>query len=419
MTGFSYVNGILHAEDVPLDRIAGDAGTPTYVYALTTIGDAFDRFRAAIDDPGALIAYAMKANDCMAVLTTLARRGAGADVVSGGELAKALAAGFPAEKIVFAGVGKTPAEMKQGLEAGIFQFNVESEPELRALDQVSQAMGTRARVALRVNPHVDAKTHSKISTGRKGDKFGIDIDQIEAIVRLAATLPGIDLRGIAAHIGSQLLDVAPYRAAFEKLADLVRSLRAEGFAIDRLDFGGGLGIAYKGDARPDVLEYAGLARSASHNLGVRMVFEPGRWMVGDAGVLLARVVFVKQGSDRRFLILDAAMNDLMRPALYDSYHAILPVKEPAPGAEISPVDVVGPICESTDRFAEARPMPPLASGDLIAFMNAGAYGAVMASTYNARALPVEVAVRGSECAIVRPRKPVTALYEDETLPAWL
>ncbi len=419
MTAFAYRDGILHAEDVPLDRIAQEAGTPTYVYALSAVADCYDRFRKAIDNDQALVAYAMKANDCMAVLSTLARRGAGADVVSGGELAKALAAGIPADKIVFAGVGKTPVEMAMGLDAGIYQFNVESEAELRALDQVAAARGARAPVALRVNPHVDAKTHSKISTGRKGDKFGIDIDQIEPIVRLASTLPGVDLRGIAAHIGSQLLDVAPYRAAFEKLADLVRSLREAGHSIDRLDFGGGLGIAYQGDARPDVAEYAGLARSASHNLGVRMVFEPGRWMVGDAGVLLARVVYVKDGSDRRFLILDAAMNDLMRPALYDSYHAILPVREPAPGAVYGPVDVVGPICESTDRFAQARSMPPIDAGELVAFMNAGAYGAVMASTYNARALPAEVAVRGSECAIVRARKPVTQLFEDEILPAWL
>ena len=419
MTAFAYRSGILHAEDVPLDRIALEAGAPTYVYALGAIAERYERFRTAIDNDGALIAYAMKANDCMAVLGTLARLGAGADVVSGGELAKALAAGIPANRIVFAGVGKTPAEMAQGLKAGIFQFNVESEAELRALDQVARAHGARAPVALRVNPHVDAKTHSKITTGRKGDKFGIDIDQIEGIVRLAASLPGIDLRGIAAHIGSQLLDVAPYRAAFEKLADLVRSLRASGHEIDRLDFGGGLGIAYQGTTMPDVRDYAALARSAAHNLGVRMVFEPGRWMVGDAGVLLAHVVFVKEGSDRRFLILDAAMNDLMRPALYDSYHAILPVREPAPGAVYGPIDIVGPICESTDRFAQGREMPPLVAGDLVAFMNAGAYGAVMASTYNARALPAEVAVRGTQSAIVRPRKPVTSLYEDEILPAWL
>jgi len=419
MTGFAYRDGLLHAEGVPLDRIAAEAGTPTYVYSLSTIADRYDRFRAAIDDDRALVAYAMKANDCMAVLGLLAKRGAGADVVSGGELAKALAAGIPADRVVFAGVGKTPAEMAQGLDAGIYQFNVESESELRALSEVAVARGVAAPVALRVNPHVDAKTHSKISTGRKGDKFGIDIDQVEAIARLASSLPGIDLRGIAAHIGSQLLDVAPYRAAFAKLADLVRALREAGHAIDRLDFGGGLGIAYQGDTRPDVREYAGLARAAAHNLGTRMVFEPGRWMVGDAGVLLARVVYVKQGSDRRFIILDAAMNDLMRPALYDSFHAILPVREPAPGATYAPVDFVGPICESTDRFAEARSTPPLAAGDLVAFMNAGAYGAVMASTYNARALPAEVVARGTDHAIVRARKPVTSLFEDEIQPAWL
>lgn len=417
MTTFAYRGGRLHAESVDLAAIADAVGTPTYVYALGAIEDAFDRFRAAVG-PDPLIAYATKANGSLAVVAALARRGAGADVVSVGEMELALHAGVPADRIVFAGVGKTAAEQAAALDAGIHQFNVESEPELTQLDRIARDKGLVAPVALRLNPDVDAKTHAHISTGRKGDKFGIDLDLLPAVARLAGGLANVEVVGIAQHIGSQVVDVEPWRAAFAKFAALVPELRAAGLPIRRIDFGGGLGIAYRGEARPDLGRYAEIAATAARDLGCRPIFEPGRWLVGEAGVLLARVTYVKQGSDRRFLVLDAAMNDLLRPMLYDAWHDIRPLTEPAPDAVELPVDVVGPICESTDRFARDRPMPPVTAGDLVAFMTAGAYGAAMASTYNARPLAAEVVVKGDRWAIARPRRAASDLFADERLPPW-
>jgi diaminopimelate decarboxylase len=353
------------------------------------------------------------------VIATLAGAGAGVDVVSGGELARALAAGVPPGRIVFSGVGKTAAEMRQALAAGIHQINVESEPELALLSAVAADLGVRAAVALRVNPDVDAGTHAKISTGRKDNKFGIDIDLAPGLFSHAATLPGIDPVGVAVHIGSQLTRLEPFRAAYTRVAALVRAVRARGVALSRLDLGGGLGIVYRDEAVPDLGDYARLVAETTGDLGCRLTLEPGRALVGNAGVLVSRALFVKQAPERRFLILDAAMNDLIRPSLYGAWHGIVPVREPAPGAEPAPVDVVGPVCESGDTFAEQRRLPPVAAGDLVAFLSAGAYGAVMASTYNTRPLIPEVLVAGADYAIVRPRVEAAALIAADRLPPWL
>jgi diaminopimelate decarboxylase len=419
MTGFVYKNGRLHADAVDLTSIAETVGTPCYVYSAGAMEASYRAFAGAFAEVDALVCYALKANDKLAVIRTFAALGAGADVVSVGELQKALAAGVDPRKIAFAGVGKRPDEMQAGLAAGILQFNVESEPELIVLDAVARSMGTRAPVVVRVNPDVDAKTHDKIATGRKHNKFGVPIDQAPAIYALARTLPGIAVEGVAVHIGSQITDVEPFRAAFSRLAELVRALRADGHTIRHLDLGGGLGIDYAGDAPPPVQRYAEMAKSVTRDLGCKLVLEPGRHLVGNAGVLLTRVLYVKQGGDRSFLITDAAMNDLIRPTLYDAYHAIDPVTEPAADAPRAPVDIVGPVCETGDMFASDRPMPPVASGDVLAIRSAGAYGAVMASTYNARPLPPEVLVRDRDVAVIKPRASLEALYADERLPNWL
>jgi len=419
MNAFSYRNGVLHAEDVPLPAIAAAHGTPAYVYSTAALVERYKAFAAAFEGLPATICYAVKANSNQAVIATFARLGAGADIVSVGELRRALAAGVPARKIVFAGVGKTAPEMREAIEAGILQFNVESEPELRLLSEVAASLGKTAPIALRVNPDIDAGTHAKITTGKSENKFGIDIARAEELAAIASRLPGIELQGLAMHIGSQLTSIAPYRAAFERLGGLARRLIAEGHRLRRLDFGGGLGIPYKDETPPDLAAYAQAVRDTVAGLAVDIVLEPGRYLVGEAGLLLARVTYIKEGTAKRFAIVDAAMNDLIRPTLYEAWMPILPVAEPAAGAPLVPTEVVGPICETGDYLARDRALPPLASGDLIAVGAAGAYGAVMASTYNTRALVPEIMVNGTDVAVIRPRQSLDALIAADRLPAWL
>lgn len=416
---FIYRQGTLAAEQVSLAALAEAVGTPFYCYSAQAIEDAYRDFAAALEGLPATICYALKANGNLAVVATLARLGAGADVVSEGELRKALAAGVPAKKIVFAGVGKTPGEMAFALEAGILQFNVESLPELETLSRVAQAKGATATVGIRVNPDVDARTHRHISTGRTDHKFGIDIAQAPAIAAKARALPGIALEAVAVHIGSQLTEVAPYRAAFARVAELYRELRAQGIGLKRLDLGGGLGIAYRDEEPLAFADYASAVKEALAGIEAELIFEPGRRLVGAAGVLVTRVLYIKDGEAKRFAIVDAGMNDFIRPMLYDAHHEMLPVKQPAPGAGLAPVDVVGPICESTDRFAEGRALPPLKGHDLLAICSTGAYGAVMGSTYNGRLPAAEVLVRGADYEIVRPRPSYDEMLSQERLPRWL
>ena len=421
MNHFGYRNGQLHAEDVPLAAIAAEVGTPFYCYSTATLTRHFRVFADAFAGDDALVCYSLKGNSNQAVVATLARLGAGADVVSEGELRRALAAGIPAARIVFSGVGKTEREMAFALEAGIHQFNVESEPELQALSRVAAGMGRRAPVAFRVNPDVDAKTHAKISTGKKENKFGIAWEDARAVYARAAALPGIEVVGVDVHIGSQLTSLDPFAAAFGRIADLVRVLREDGHAISRVDLGGGLGVPYDSEAEapPQPSEYAGIVRRAFAGLDCELIFEPGRLIVGNAGILVSKVIYVKDQGSRRFVIVDAAMNDLIRPSLYDAFHEIVPVMEPAPGANKAPVDVVGPVCESGDSFALERPMPAVEAGALVAFLTAGAYGAVMASTYNSRLLVPEVLVNGADWAVVRPRQTYEELIGQDRVPAWL
>ena len=419
MSHFHYVGGTLHAEGVPLDRLAASVGTPFYCYSSAALSERYQAFTRSFDGRRAMICYSLKANSNQAVIATLAKLGAGADVVSEGEMRRALAAGIPASHIVFAGVGKTEHEMAAGLDAGIHQFNVESLPELEALDRVARDRGKRARVALRVNPDVDARTHKKIATGKAENKFGVELGRAREIYARAAAMAGIEMRGLAVHIGSQLTDLAPYRAAFSKIATLCAELRADGQIVETLDLGGGIGIAYRDETAPAIEDYGRVVDETVGNLGCHLVFEPGRWIVGPAGLLVTRVIYVKQGVDRSFVIVDAAMNDLIRPTLYDAYHPILPVKEPASDAAVKRFDVVGPICETGDFFAHERPLPPLASGDLLALTQAGAYGAVMASTYNSRPLVPEVLVRGEDHGIVRARPSYDDIIQMDSLPPWL
>jgi diaminopimelate decarboxylase len=419
MDHFELRNGSLHAEDVALATIAEEAGTPTYVYSTATIERHARVFREALDGLGEpLIAFAVKANPNKAVLATLAKAGLGADVVSGGELARARAAGVPADKIVFSGVGKTADEMAQALREGIFQFNLESEPEAETLSRVATALGLTAPVAFRVNPDVDAGTHAKISTGGSEDKFGVPISRAGAAYARAASLPGLKIQGVAVHIGSQLTDLGPSRAAFARIGGLIAELRAAGHDIATADLGGGLGVPYDPakPIPPSPAAYGAMVREVTEGWNVRFVFEPGRVIVGNAGVLLTRVVRVKQGETQPFVIVDAAMNDLLRPSLYDAWHEIRAV-EPS-GARFT-ATVVGPICESGDTFAKRRTMDEVKEGDLVAFMTAGAYGATMASTYNSRGLTPEVMVSGHHWAIVRARQPIESLISADSLPAWL
>jgi diaminopimelate decarboxylase len=424
---FSYRDGRLHASDVALDSLASEIGTPFYCYAADALEHGYRHFAAALSGLPATICYALKANSNQAVIATFAALGAGADVVSEGELRRALAAGVPARKIVFAGVGKTARELAAGLDAGILQFNVESLSELKLLSEVATARGMTAPVALRVNPDVDAGTHAKITTGRADSKFGIEAKEARDFLLANREIPGIRVEGLAVHIGSQLTDIQPYRLAFERLIALYKELKGAGVPLQRLDFGGGIGISYRhgqggeevSDADARVTAYADMVRGLVQGLDAEFLFEPGRLLVGNAGVLVTRVLYVKDNGPRRFIIIDAAMNDLIRPTLYDAWHEIVPLQQPAAGATLHPVDVVGPVCESSDTFARQRPLPPVAEGDLLAFSSAGAYSFVMASTYNSRLLAPEILVRGNRCAVVRPRMDYDTMIGQDRLPDWL
>jgi len=418
MDHFAERNGVLHAEDVSLAEIAEAVGTPSYVYSTATLERHYRVFAECFAGLDALVAYSVKSNSNVAVIRTLARLGAGADVVSEGEMRRALAAGVAPSKIVFAGVGKTRAEMDAGLAAGIHQFNVESAPELDALASAGRAAGREAPAAIRVNPNVAAGGHEKISTGKSEDKFGVPIDQAADLYARAAETEGVRPVGLAVHIGSQITDLAPFEAAFEKMVRLVEAIRGRGLPVERLDLGGGLGVPYdRGGVKPTPADYAALVRRLTEGLGVQLVFEPGRMISGNAGVLLTRATYVKEGATRRFLILDAGMNDLLRPALYDANHDMRPVANADRPEE--PYDVVGPICETSDRFAKARLLPRIEPGDLIAIRTAGAYGAVQASEYNTRPLAPEVMVNGENWSIVRPRPTYDEIIARDRLPDWL
>ena len=421
MDHFLYRNGVLHAEDVALPEIAAAVGTPFYVYSTATLTRHYALFQEALAGMPHTICFAMKSLSNVAVLKLLAGLGAGMDVVSIGEYLRAKAAGVPGDRIVFSGVGKTRDEMRVALAGGIRQFNVESEPELRALSGVASAMGLVAPITIRVNPDVDAMTHEKIATGKKDNKFGIPISRARAVYAEAASLPGIEVVGIDVHIGSQLTDLAPFEAAYTKVAELTHILRADGHDIRRLDLGGGLGIPYQrsNDAPPLPLDYGAMVRRTLGHLGCEIEIEPGRLIAGNAGLMVTRVIWVKQGEDRQFLIVDAAMNDLIRPAMYGAHHDIVPVVEAAPGTEAEVYDVVGPVCESGDTFAKGRALVPLVEGDLVAFRSAGAYGAVMASEYNSRPLIPEVLVRGDQFAVIRARPSFEDMINRDTIPIWL
>ncbi len=418
MTAFTYKNGELYAEGVALSAIAGDVGTPVYVYSVAAMADAYRRFVDALSGQRAQVCYAMKANSNLAVVRTFAELGAGADVVSDGELQRALAAGIPGERIVYSGVGKTRDEMAAGIDAGIMQFNVESLPELDALSEVAVSKGAEIDIAIRVNPDVDAVTHDKITTGRKENKFGVDIARAPAAFARAVELPGLTPVSVAVHIGSQLTDVAPFRTAFGHVAELTQHLRAEGIAIRRLDLGGGLGIAYGDEAVPTVANYAAMVKETVGDLDCELIFEPGRYLTGHAGVLLTRIIFVKENGERRFIIVDAAMNDLMRPALYGADHAVEPARQPAVDAVLSEADIVGPVCETGDTFATACALTEVEAGEFLVIRDTGAYGAVMASGYNSRPLVPEVLVNGDRYALVRLRETVRQQLDRERFAEW-
>ncbi|MEM9497942.1 MAG: diaminopimelate decarboxylase [Pseudomonadota bacterium] len=421
MDHFLYQDGVLHAEDVPLPLIAADVGTPFYCYSTATLTRHFKLFDDALDPLPHLVCYAMKAASNQAILKTLAGLGAGMDVVSGGEYARARAAGVPGDRIVFSGVGKTRAEMRLALEGGIRQFNVESEPEMAALSEIAESLDLVAPITVRVNPDVDAKTHAKIATGKSENKFGIPISRAREVYAQAAALPGLHVIGIDVHIGSQLTDLAPFRLAYEKVADLTEVLRADGHQITRLDLGGGLGIPYTASNVPPPLpmDYGALIKETVGHLGCEIEIEPGRLVAGNAGILVTKVIYVKSGEGRSFLILDGAMNDLIRPAMYDAHHDIVPVREPEDQVVPLPYDIVGPVCESGDTFARDRMMPALDAGDLVVFRGAGAYGAVMASEYNTRPLVPEVLVHEHQFAVIRPRPTFDEMINRDTLPPWL
>lgn len=418
MNHFHYQHGRLFAEDVDLTKIADEVGTPFYVYSSATLERHFRAIESALPK-GTLIAYSVKANGNLAVLKTLAALGAGADVVSGGELKKALTAGISANRIVFSGVGKTTAEMKLALEAGIHQFNVESEPELVALNEVARSLNRSASITFRVNPDVDARTHAKITTGTAEAKFGIPWSRAWAAYEHAEKMTAIDVVGIDMHIGSQITDLAPFEAALTRVIDLLKRLRADDHQLTRLDIGGGLGVPYDHEKNlPTPEQYGALVTRLTKDLGVSLIAEPGRLIAANAGALVSRVIYVKDGETKRFAVLDAGMNDLIRPALYDAHHEILHVKENTSGPTAR-YDVVGPVCESSDLFARDYLTPPLASGDLVAIMSSGAYGAVMASAYNARTPAAEVLVKGDAWSVVRPKLDDDALIRQDRLPPWL
>ncbi|MBN7783514.1 diaminopimelate decarboxylase [Ponticoccus gilvus] len=421
MDHFIYRGGQLWAEDVPVAEIAEQVGTPFYLYSTATLVRHFRLFDEALAWGPHLVCYAMKAASNQAILKTLAEEGAGMDVVSGGEYARARAAGVPGERIVFSGVGKTEREIRDALDGGIRQFNVESEPEMRTISRIATALGVEAPIALRVNPDVDAKTHAKIATGKSENKFGIPIAKARAAYAEAASLPGLKVVGIDVHIGSQLTQLEPFEQAYRKVAELTEALRADGHEITRLDLGGGLGIPYtrSNEAPPLPTDYGAMVQRTVGHLGCEIEIEPGRLIVGNAGILVSRTIYVKEGEGRNFLILDAAMNDLLRPAMYEAHHDIVPVIEAAPGVEMAPFDVVGPVCESGDTFAKGRDLPPVSAGDLVAFRSAGAYGAVMASEYNSRPLVPEVLVRADQFSVIRARPTFDEMINRDTIPAWL
>jgi diaminopimelate decarboxylase len=421
MHHFAYRNGVLHAEDVDLSVLADAVGTPFYCYATATLERHYRVFAQAFADVDALICYAMKANSNQAVIATLARLGAGADVVSEGELLRARAAGIPPEKIMFSGVGKTERELALAVEQGILCVNVESEPELERLAAIGAQKGRAADISIRVNPDIDPKTHAKIATGKAENKFGIPISRARDVYARGAKLKGVRVTGVDMHIGSQITALDPFSDAFELLADFVRELRADGHVIRHVDLGGGLGIPYREDNEPppDPNAYAGVVKRATRDLDCQLIFEPGRLIVGNAGILVTRVLYVKRGEAKTFVIVDAGMNDLVRPTLYDAHHDLRPVREAPVGAPRLIADLVGPVCESGDFIAQDRPMTEPKAGDLVAIMSAGAYGAVQASTYNTRALVPEVLVRKGEWALVRPRIGVQELIALDRMPAWL
>ncbi|MBX9926163.1 MAG: diaminopimelate decarboxylase [Hyphomicrobiaceae bacterium] len=422
MHHFAYRNGVLHAEDVPLPKLAEAVGTPFYCYSTATIERHYRVLADAFIGSDTLICYAVKANSNQAVLATLAKLGAGMDVVSEGELRRARTAGVPASKIIFAGVGKTRAEMAYALAEGIKGFNVESEPELDALSSVAAELGKTAAISVRVNPDVDAKTHGKISTGKSENKFGVPFAAARTLYGRARSMPAIAATGIHMHIGSQITSLEPFRDAFSRLRGLALDLRADGHNLTHLDLGGGLGVPYHGEAGPQPPRpeaYAAVVRDVLGNLPFGLVFEPGRLIVGNAGILVSRVIFTKHGDGRTFLIIDAAMNDLIRPTLYEAHHDIVPIEEATSQGPRAIQDVVGPVCETGDYIALGRELPLLKPGDIVAVMTAGAYGAVMASTYNTRLLVPEVMVRGDQSAVVRPRPTYDDLIGFDRLPHWL
>jgi diaminopimelate decarboxylase len=418
---FNYRAGVLHAEDVPLPEIASAVGTPFYCYSTATLTRHYRVFKEALAGLDTLICYAMKANSNQSVIATFLKEGAGIDVVSEGELRRALAAGAPPDRIVFAGVAKTAREIAFALDTGILCFNVESEPELERISEIAAAKGATANIAIRINPDVDAKTHAKITTGKAENKFGIPYERARDVYARAAALPGLRVSGVDMHIGSQITDLAPFDAAYGRLADLVRDLRAAGHDIDHVDAGGGLGIPYRLDdpPPPDPVAYAEIIRRRLGNLGARILFEPGRLFVGNAGVLVTEVIYVKQGSAKTFVIVDAGMNDLIRPTLYEAWHDIRPVAQPEGKAKTIVADVVGGICETGDYLALDRQMPAVESGDLLAIMTAGAYGAVQGSTYNSKTLAPEILVNGDKWSVVRPRQSHDDLIGLDRIAPWL
>ncbi|KXF89433.1 diaminopimelate decarboxylase [Phaeobacter inhibens] len=421
MDHFLYRDGALYAEDVPVAEIAATVGTPFYLYSTATLLRHFHLFDDALKGMDHLVCYAMKAASNQAILKTLAQAGAGMDVVSQGEYLRAKAAGVPGGRIVFSGVGKTQDEIRTALSGGIRQFNVESEPEMDVINAVALELGVIAPITVRVNPDVDAKTHAKIATGKSENKFGIPIARAREVYARAASLPGLKVIGIDVHIGSQLTELAPFELAYQKVAELTEQLRADGHDIHRLDLGGGLGIPYtrSNDTPPLPVEYGAMVQRTLGHLGCEIEIEPGRLIAGNAGIMVSKVIYVKSGEDRDFLIIDGAMNDLIRPAMYEAYHDIVPVIEPSAGVEQCAYDIVGPVCETGDTFARHRDMPPLEAGDLVAFRSAGAYGAVMASEYNSRPLIPEVLVNGDQFAVIRRRPDFDEMINRDTIPEWL
>jgi diaminopimelate decarboxylase len=421
MNFFEVREGELYCEDVPLSRIAHEVGTPVYVYSTATLERHYTVFQNAFSARRALIAFAVKANSNLSVLKTLARLGAGADTVSEGEIRRALTAGVPPQRIVFSGVGKTSPELVFAIQAGVSEINVESEPELDLLAGLAERLGARPNITIRVNPDIAAGGHDKIATGKSDNKFGVSFSEAERLYAKASAAPALNPIGVACHIGSQITDLSPMREAFAKMRGLVLTLRGQGLEVDRLDLGGGLGAPYFDlPDPPSPAQFAAMVEDALAGLQIDLVFEPGRVIAANAGVLLAAVIHIHERPEgKRFLVVDAAMNDLVRPAMYDAYHDLRPVKTPRPGAELSAMDVVGPVCETGDTFCRDRPLPPLRPGDLVAFMTAGAYGATMSSEYNSRRLVPEVLVKGREYAVVRPRPSYDDMLTREPFAPWL